>query len=249
VLDLGLVEILILQAIVLLAAVSTGMVSFGFGMLTMPFLLIWIDPVQSVEINLVLTGVLFILVSSQTWRHIDRSTLIALVSGAVLGASIGTYVASMIPDFALRILFTGVIFVTALLGAAGQLKYINQQDVVAVPVGACYGFLNAGMALGGPVVALFAINQRWSRDTTRAMLSSFFLVTCVLGLTFHAIGGLLSYQDLLAGIIFIPSLSVGAFVGVKLVGCINETFFRRLVLLIMISTSIGVLVREVVRIL
>ncbi|MQF68767.1 sulfite exporter TauE/SafE family protein [SAR202 cluster bacterium AD-804-J14_MRT_500m] len=247
--DIGLVEMLILQGIVLLAAVSGSMLSFGFGMVSMPFLLIWLDPVQSVEINLVLTGVLFGLISLQTWRHVERSTLFSLVSGAVLGASLGTYVSATIPDFALRFIFTSAILITALLGVAGQLKYISREAVAGVPVGICYGFLNAGMALGGPVVALFALNQQWARDTTRAMLSSFFLITCVLGLAFHAIGGLLSYQDLLAGMIFIPSLTAGVFVGVRLVGHVDETLFRRLILLVMIATSLGVFIREIIRIL
>ncbi len=238
-----------LQILVFLAAIAVGIVSFGFGMTTMPFLLIWLEPVLAVEINLILTSVLFIVVSSQTWRFIDRSTFFALLLGSLVGVPLGTYVAASAPDSSLRLALTSVIIATAMLGMVGRLRYLHRERLAAVPIGASYGFLNAGLALGGPIVALFALNQRWGRDRTRAMLSSFFLVTSVIGLASHAISGLMGAQELRSGAIFIPVLLAGAFIATRLVGRVDEALFRRLVLTVLLAASFGVLVREIVRLL
>jgi uncharacterized membrane protein YfcA len=138
-----------------------------------------------------------------------------------------------------------VVIVTAVMAVTRTFPTFKRERVAAVPVGAVFNFLNAGLALGGPVMALFALNQRWGKDKTRAMLASFFLVTASTTLAAHAAFGLLGVEEVRSAAVFMPSLLVGTFTAQRLIGRIDEGMFRRLVMATLLATSAGVLGREV----
>ena len=248
-LDVSLVEFVVLQLLVLLVSTAVGIVTFGFAMTTTPFFLLLLDPRSVVEINLVLTAVLFSLVSSRSWRHVNMETLVGLLLGGAVGIPLGVLLTSSVEDGALRLILTSVVILTALLAMVGRFRYFRRETFAAAPVGALFTFLNASLALGGPVVAFFALNQRWSRDQTRAMLSGFFMVTGIAILASHAIVGLLRLDELKSAALFVPVLVAGTLLATRLVGRIDERLFRRLVLIALLGASFSVLGREMVRIL
>lgn len=248
-LDVSTVEMVVLQLLVLLVSTAAGVVTFGFAMTMTPFFLIFLEPRLVVEVNLVLTSILFLVVSTRSWRHVNGGTLWGLLLGGALGIPLGVLLTVSVAETALRFTLTGVVIVTAIMAMAGTFPSFRREGLAAVPVGALFTFVNASMALGGPLVAVFALGQGWTRDQTRAMLASFFMVTGVVILAAHAAAGLLGPDELRSAAVFVPALIVGSLLASRVVGRINEALFRRLVLVAMVTTSLGVLVRELVNVL
>lgn len=248
-LDVSLVEFVGLQLLVLLVSMVVGIVTFGFAMTTTPFLLLFLDARLVVEINLVLTSVLFSLVSSRSWRHVRVHTLLGLILGGVLGIPTGVLLLTSVSEGVLRLILTSIVILTVLMAMWGSVHQFRKEAFVAVPIGALFTFLNASLSLGGPVVAFYAVNQQWSKDQTRAMLSSFFCVTGVAILASHASVGLLGKDELKSAALFVPVLVAGTLIAAKFVDRIDERFFRRLVMIALLGTSCSVLVKELIRIL
>ncbi len=241
VLDLSILELVILQLLVLVVSTAVGIVAFGFAMAMTPFFLIFLQPRLVVEMNIILTAVLFATVTAHSWRHIKTGTLAAMLLGGAVGIPLGVLLTKSLAGGTLSLTLTGVVIVTALLALLDRFPYFPKERAAATVVGGVFTLINSGLALGGPVVALFALNQGWSKDQTRAMLSTFFLVTGVAILATHASAGLMGLDELRSASIFVPSLLAGSLAASQLAGRVDEVLFRRLVIGVLLGTSFGLL--------
>ena len=243
--QLGLPELLLLQLMVLAVSAAAGIVAFGFAMAVTPFFLIFLDARLVIEMNIVLTAVLFATVLPQVRRHIIPATLAAMLMGGALGIYPGLLVLQSLPQEALSLILTSVVIITALLAAFNRFPYFQREKTAGGVVGFVFTFINAGLALGGPIPALFGLNQRWLRDQMRAMLSSFFLVTGLAIIGAHVASGRLGQQEFFSALLFVPALLLGSFIASRLAGRINEVLFRKLVVVVLLATSFGILGREI----
>ena len=225
----------------LVVSTAVGIVAFGFAMAMTPFFLLFLEPRLVVEMNIILTAVLFATVSAHSWRHIKSGTLATMLVGGAIGIPLGVLLTRSLEGGALSLILTGVVIVTALLALLDRFPHFSKERTAAAVIGGVFTLINSGLALGGPIVALFALNQRWSKDQTRAMLSTFFLVTGVAILATHASTGLLGLDELRSASIFVPSLIAGSLIASRVAGRVNEVLFRRLVIGVLLATSFGLL--------
>ena len=243
--DVSFVQLIILEFLVLAVSTAVGVVAFGFAMTMTPFLLIFLEPRLVVEMNIVLTSVLFASMVTLSWKHIKLGTLIALLIGGVFGIPLGVMFTKTLSHEVLGLMLSAVVITTALFAMFGKFRRFSNDKIPAALVGGVFSFLNAALSLGGPILAVFALNQRWSRDQTRAMLSSCFLVTGVAVLISHVMVGLLGTKELISAAVFLPPLIIGSLIASILVRYVNETLFRKLVLGVLLVTSFGLLSREI----
>ena len=247
--QLGLPELLLLQLLVVAVSAAAGIVAFGFAMAMTPFFLIFLEAGLVIEMNIVLTAVLFATVLPQVRRHVIPGTMAAMLIGGALGICPGLLILQSLPQEVLGLILTSVVIITALLAAFNRFPHFRREKAAGGVVGFVFTFINAGLALGGPIVALFALNQRWMRDQTRAMLSGFFLVTGLAIIAAHVASGRLGQQELFSALLFVPALLLGSLIASRLAGRVNEVLFRKLVVAVLLATSFGVLGREIVSVL
>ena len=243
--QLGLPEMMLLQLIVAAVSAAVGIVAFGFAMAVTPFFLIFLDADLVIEMNIVLTAVLFATVIPQVRRHLIPGTFLAMLLGGALGIYPGLLVLQSLPKESLSLILTSVVIVTALLAAFNRFPHFRREKTAGGVVGFTFTFINASLALGGPILALFALNQRWLRDQTRAMLSAFFLVTGLTIIAAHVATGRLGQQEFFSAAVFVPALLLGSFTASRLAGRVNEALFRKLVVVVLLATSFGILGREI----
>ena len=247
--QLGLPELLLLQLLVVAVSAAAGIVAFGFAMAMTPFFLIFLEAGLVIEMNIVLTAVLFATVLPQLRRHVIPGTMAAMLVGGALGIYPGLLILQSLPQEALGLILTSVVIITALLAAFNRFPHFRREKAAGGVVGFVFTFINAGLALGGPIVALFALNQLWMRDQTRAMLSGFFLATGLAIIVAHVASGRLGQQELFSALLFVPALLLGSLIASRLAGRVNEVLFRKLVVAVLLATSFGVLGREIVSVL
>jgi len=243
--QLALPELLLLQLLVVAVSAAAGIVAFGFAMAMTPFFLIFLEAGLVIEMNIVLTAFLFATVLPQVRRHVISGTMAAMLIGGALGIYPGLLILQSLPNEVLGLILTSVVIITALLAAFNRFPHFRREKTAGGVVGFVFTFINAGLALGGPIVALFALNQRWMRDQTRAMLSGFFLVTGLAIIAAHVASGRLGQQEFLSALLFVPALLLGSLIASRLAGRINEVLFRKLVVVVLLATSFGILGREI----
>ena len=108
------------------------------------------------------------------------------------------------------------------------------------------GVVLPAFGVGGPLVTLYLLTRNWQRRSVRAGMAFYLMVLDVFAVAGYAVAGLYTAERLtLIALMAIPMLA-GLGLGAMLLNVMSERVFRYVVVTIIISSSMLVLVREVV---
>ena len=237
-------ELFLSILIVLAASTVIGTVGFGFGLVAVPVLLLYLEPQQTVVVSNSLIGIMMAMVLVRTWRHLNLRASIGLVLGGVAATPIGVLALNSASPSALRITIAFVIIFLGLFSLSSvQLPFAQRR-----PAGPIFGFLTSlavtTIGIGGPLGAIYAIAQRWKAETVRAVLALFFLTSDIVAFGLYAATGLVG-RDTLGNIgVMIPGLLIGFGLSAVLVNRINERIFRYAVVVVILVAGGVMLTRE-----
>ena len=234
--DLG-----ILNAVLGLAALVASVTGFGYALVAVPLLVLLLPPVRLVPVVLISWVPLALLLLAQSWRHLDPGRLLRLLAGALLGAPLGMFMLSSLPEPTMRS-FIGAI---TLLAAASLLirpgRPFAREGPALLMAGLFSGITGGASGMSGPPIVLLGLKQRWEAEGFRADLLCFFLLlhTSVAAGLGHM--GLLSGGTLQLSLAVLPGVLLGYAVGTKLRGRIDAPMYRRLAVSIVVVGGIWAL--------
>jgi uncharacterized membrane protein YfcA len=241
-------ELVIILASLLLGSFVFSAVGFGMALAMAPILLLILAPRQVVVLSNAMIVVATVLILFQTWRAFRwRQSWLFIVSG-LPPVPLGVLLLSVAAPTALRISIVSLILVIAVLTLIDVRLPAARTRWGAVGFGFTTTLLTTTLSIGGPVAAIYAIEQDWPRETMRATLAVYFLLAGVLGLVLYFLAGLIPQQveyEMLAGV---PVVVIGSTLGGWLARRMSLRIFRYAVLLVIISGSSSLLIRELLRI-
>ena len=234
-------------AIVFVGATVMGTVSFGLGLVVTPVLLLFLDAQSVVVIVNSLIAILLSMVLVQTRKHLQLKVVWGLVLGGLAAVPLGVLALDQAGPTILRVTIAVVILLL------GVITLLN----VRLPLaghrhsGAGFGFFTSlavsTLSIGGPLVAIYAIAQRWPPQMVRASLALFFMVADVAAFILYYYAGLVD-RDTVANIgILIPSLLAGFGLAMFLAPRMDAQRFRYAVIGVIMVGGGVLLVREMVR--
>jgi uncharacterized protein len=201
-------------AVACAAGFVQGFTGFGFAVVFTPLSVLFIsDAQQVVLLSLFLGAVLSVGVLVESRQSLQARRAWLLVGGAAVGTPAGVALLSLVSPHTLRIIIT----VSALLVATLWLLHLPpplKNEGRAVWLGGLVGgFLNGSTSMGGPPPALVASIQRWPVQESRSALTTFNLLSYLIGLATAAISGLLDADVLVSGLRLLPFAIVGSLLG------------------------------------
>ena len=237
-------ELFFCTLIVIAASTVLGTVGFGFGLVSAPVLLIYLEPQQAVVVINCLIGLMLVMVLVRTWRQLELRASMGLVLGGVVATPIGVLALNAASPSVLRVTIAIVIIFLGLF----SLKNVQLPFAENKIAGPLFGFLTSlavtTIAIGGPLGAIYAISQKWKPDTVRAALALFFLASDLVAFVLYSVTGLV-HRDTLANIgLLIPGLIIGLGLTSVLVTRINDRVFRHAVIAVIVIAGSVMLIRE-----
>jgi hypothetical protein len=231
-------ELPYLMLFVFLAGTVQGTVGFGFGLVAMSTLPLWIDIKEAVPLVALLCWVVNASLTYKMRHYLTWSRIGNLLLGSLAGVPIGVFLFSYLnPQWLLVGL--GV----ALLGVTIQQMAWKPKETDR-PVsrfwgglaGFASGILGGAFNTGGPPAVMYVGIQRWSKEHTVATLQGFFLSITTLQIVLFLWKGLIqSTHSVDAAMLLIPTI-LGVALGQFFFHRVNQARFRALLLL-----GIGVL--------
>ncbi|HKI58994.1 MAG TPA: sulfite exporter TauE/SafE family protein [Trueperaceae bacterium] len=164
------------------AGVVTGLTGFGFALVSVPLLLLVMDPPSVVAAVLVIGQVTSTVNAITARRHLEAGLLRALLPGAAIGIVLGSFVLRWVDPVVLK-LAAGVLVVlfTALLAlyrSGPRRRWPGREHLV----GGASGVLMTSVGLSGPPVVLLTSAILPDKNRSRATLAAYFALTGPLGL-------------------------------------------------------------------
>ena len=150
-------EIIITVPAILFGSIVLGMVGFGIGLTSTPFLILVIDPKIAVVIVNTVSLPVFMLLIYQNRYHINYRILFLPICSGIAGVPVGIYIFSIMPTDILIVFIALTIIVFGIYAVSGSDTTFFSSQWVFVVVSFLVGGFLAVTGIGGPLMALVAV--------------------------------------------------------------------------------------------
>ncbi len=220
VLQLGLLDWAGLAATAAGAALLYTLTGFGFAVLSTPAFLLFLDPLQAVQIVIIISTALSITTLPRLWRAVAPALLLRLTLGSVAGLPLGLIALRHADPIIVRRLigitilaFTVVLGWVRLRGSGRHMALLGMRPGRDLAVGALSGTATALVGMAGPPVLIYLLLAGTPPPTVRATLLSFFGIVYAAALLSHAVAIGISASTWIGASILIPFAALGAIAG------------------------------------
>ncbi len=220
------------------AAVVRGYSGFGFSMLAVVSLSLLLPPAQIVPSIFIMEVVASLHLLPGVWRDIHWRSLFWLTIGSLVGTPVGVYALAHVPAVPMTLALAVFVLLAAILLAQGYALKSLPGPAVTFTTGTASGLCNGGFGIGGPPVILFFFSSPAGAAAGRASLIAFFLITDVTALAWQGWSGLLSRTTVWNGVLFLPPLAAGVWLGNRGFMNANPVDFRRWVLRLLMLLAV-----------
>lgn len=175
----------IILLIFVVAAMTQGVMGFGFGIVAMTLLPFTLGLKDAITLIAILNAIMMVL--SLYWQKgsFQWGEARNLLIGASLGVPIGIYLVHALPERTLIIILGAtMLYVGVSFFFTQHRKGRPRINRAEIPIGLFSGMLAAGFNMGGPPVVAYAYSRNWAAEQAKAVLSSIFMVTGVSRLFF-----------------------------------------------------------------
>ncbi len=222
---------LLIAAVIFLAAFTQGVTGFGSGMVAMALIPLFLDLRDAVPVVALLSLATHGSIMLGLREHIDRSRVLPMVLGALLGVPVGVGALKTL-DAGLLELVLGSILVGYVLFAlgGGDRRRWTVGDRWGLLAGCLGGVTGGAFNTSGPPVIVYVTLKDWDKDAIKASLQVFFVTISLTAIPLHALVGNIQLRHLPMAGAALPTLLAGVFVGTRVYDRIDGQAFRKVVL-------------------
>ncbi len=217
----------------------TGLAGFGTGLTALCFWLYVVDPVVAAALVVICSVVgqvqsLYTVRRAVTWRRAWPFLI-----GGIVGVPFGVAALRIVDPKTLKV-FLGVLLVgytSVTLGLRRLPTIVWGGKVVDGVVGFGGGALGGVAGLSGPLPTIWCGLRGWNADTQRGVYQPYNLIILSVVLCAYAMQGILTKQVLGFALVCLPATVLGASVGIRMYGRVNDRQFRYLVLWLLLASG------------
>ncbi len=247
-LDLG--AFLLTNLVFLFTSVIQSVVGFGFNIIGVPFLTVLEGSQAAVAIVSIPSFINCFLI---TWRIRQQGANVSLKGAnigpllgmAALGSALGTYLLVALDASVIRIAL-GLLLL--LFVATDQLRKNwrpNPRHLrpIAIGIGGITGILNGLAGISGPTLAPYLYALKLEKEQFVYVINILFIALGVYQLTAFGLAGFYTSERVVFAVGLIPVSLFGVALGARLRARVNQTFFNRLVLVVLLVTGLDLMRR------
>ena len=222
----------------LVASTVMGLTGFGFALISLPMLSLFISPKVAVPLITVCSVFLSGYTLYEARKSVQPREIATLVVSGVIGMIIGTYFLVSLDSRALRLAIGAVTVVFAAASMMGLRWEISNTSQASIPVGLISGILGGSMSISGPPIVLFFNNQRVEKTVFRANIIAYFFSLYAATVPAYVAGNLITFEVLTSSMVMVPIIFLGATLGIRLNKRVDEDIFRRITLLLVLIAGV-----------
>jgi uncharacterized membrane protein YfcA len=195
------------------AAVLRGFTGFGFSLAAVPLLGLFMSPAQAVPVAIGLQ----LLGSLLDFRHSAKAchwpSLRWLMVGAAIGSPVGTLILREVSAPISRLVISLITLLAVLVLGKGFALTILPSRAATSIAGVFAGVFNGLAAMPGPPAVAYYLSVPLPRETARASLLVFFLMTSITAMAASVAVGLVTLQTIGLSLLGLPVMWAGTRIG------------------------------------
>jgi len=224
----------------LLAGFVTGLAGFGTGLVALGFWLHVIDPHLAAPLVVICS----VVAQTQSFVTVRRSLhlprLWPFILGGLLGVPLGVLILAHLEAAALRAALGVFLVFYAGYMLLARNPPVTQWGGRAADgvVGFGGGILGGTAGLSGPLPTIWCGLRGWTKDEQRAVFQPFNLAVLLWALAAYALDGVLTREVGVLTLVCLPGTLLGAWLGVRSYGRIDDRQFRAIVLWLLLGSGL-----------
>lgn len=234
-------DILLIVLVVLVLFLSTlirSAVGFGNALLAMPLLVLLLG-IQAASPLVALAGLVIALIMLlRDWKNVAWQDTLVLLISSLAGLPLGVMLLTALPEETMRIILGLILIGFGLYNLFGIKLPVIDRPLLAMPFGFLAGILGGAYNANGPPIVIYGVMRGWSKETYRASLQGFFLVSGLIIVAGHGLGGLWTSQVWQYLLISLPGLVAAIFLGEMITKKITQANFNRVIYIFLILMGI-----------
>ena len=237
--------IVLASIIIFVSCLIQGITSFGFSLVAVPLLSVFLSLKLIVPLLVIFSFVLNSIILIKLKDYINFKEIYLLILSAVIATPIGANILINVNERILQLMVGIVVVFSAILFKTGFKIKLKNEKLAYFPVGILSGILNGAVSLSGPPVILFLTNQDKDKQVFRATLTSFFWILNIVTIFVFFNKGLINQNVIKNVFQLMPSLLIGSILGVKIGNKVKEDNFKNLTISLMTVMGILSIVRNI----
>lgn len=231
----------LLLTVFFIASFVQGFSGFGFALISIPLLTIFIDIKEIVPLGALCGLITNIYLLIKLKQHIELKSIMSLVVPSIAGIPLGTVFLNFVESEILKMLLGFVVLVFVFINLISFRKKISISSFWSYPAGFFSGFFGGALNTNGPPVIIYLTLRNYNKDDFRATISGFFLLNTLMIIFSHVIIGITTTSTLISFFPIVPILIIGIFLGNSLNKKINIDIFKKVVLLLLLVISFSLI--------
>ena len=243
---------IVLSSVTLTASILQTVTGFGFGLLCVPIFLWVVNSIAAIQLVIIVTLVMSIAILPTVKGQMVPKLLIAFGAGCVIGSPIGITIFNHLNLNWIKALAAIVILVVTIWNAylyfmpmilgRDLFKHPGQgKQSIQVGVGVASGILGSTLAMPAPLVMLYLSGTSYDKQAIRSTILVFFILAYGLALICQMSTQGIEGQTWKMAATLCPAALLGVFIGHKIAPLLSIFYFRLIVFLTLLITSLVML--------
>ncbi len=231
-------DLLAVIVIICIAAVLQSISGFGFSLLAMPLLSIFVD-IQDAVVIATLCGIFTNVVHlRKDFQLVERSIARRISLSALIGMPLGVVVLSVFSATHMRAIIGAVIVVLVFLMMRNFILKTENTNVDIV-LGAFSGLLATSVSTNGPPLVFLLQSKQLDPWRLRATLAYVFTISGCASFIVLMIAGKGSIEAFQYAMLSLPAMYLGTVVGRKARLRVTQEAFKRLMYVLLLATAVS----------
>jgi uncharacterized protein len=227
------------------AAFVTGLAGFAFGLIASAIWLYALTPVQTTSL---IVAYALLVQGFAVWklRHtLKGGRLIPLILGSAVGVPFGIVLLRWVSPGHLRMAIGGLLILFSLYNLVRpKLPEVKGGGQAAdAGVGFLNGVVGGLTGLAGILIVIWSAMRAWPRDEQRAAFQPTGVATFLITLVALGGSGIITADTVKLFALGLPALAIGTWAGWKLYGKLDESSFRKGVLVLLLISGVALVIR------
>jgi len=229
---------LLVVAASLVGAFVSGLSGFAFGLIVLGVWLHVLPPEVTGPLVLICGGFTTTLSLITVWPSIRLSRVLPMVLGGIVGIPIGVWLLTQLdPAVIKRAIGVFMIGYSAFMLLSPRLVLRRAGRAADAAIGLVGGMMSGSVGLSGAVPTAWSMLRGWGPAEARAVYQPFNLPILSITLATQMASGVLDGRHLYYGLICLPTLPVGVWLGVRAYRRLDPVWFRRVVLILLLASG------------
>jgi uncharacterized membrane protein YfcA len=239
--DLAVFDLAVFLAGTLTAALVTGVAGFAFGLVAAA---IWLHALTPIQTTALIVAYGLLVQGYAVWklrRALNAGRLIPLIAGSAIGVPVGILMLRWVSPAHLRIAIGILLILFSLYNLVRpRLPQVKRGGRAAdAAAGFCNGVVGGSTGLAGVLIVIWSNMRGWQRDEQRAAFQPTGVATFLITLVALDGTGIITSEIVKLFTLGLPALAIGTWLGWKLYGKLDETRFRKGVLVLLLASGVA----------